>query len=1092
MPHRVQRLGVLLLVLLAAGPAAAASGDLDPGLLGGRVHTDFDGFFDQAQAAVVLPDGKVVAAGLARRQIGSTGGGIPIFRAELALARYTAAGVLDATFGTDGVVRTDFGQDVDVRVLLRDPSDGDLIAVGNTPTFQQLLVVARYDADGAPDASVGGGTGHVVTAVPGFAYTGLVLPDGKLMIGGSGRNPSGFDAFLLARLHPNGTPDDAFDADGFLVSSQGAGIRGMLREADGDLVVAGWRQDGSNNGFLNFVAARFTAAGAVDGTFGGTGTGRISIDFFNASGGDQGRALARLADGTLVVGGFAFEGSGVAAQRHFALAFLDANGALDLDFGGGTGKVTTDFPGDAIVRNLLVQSTGGLVAVGESGKGLESTALASDLPELSLARYGAAGALDPTFGDDGTITHRLRGTESPRAAVLQPDDKPIVVGRAREDWQVLRLTPTGQADPTFGSGGRVLIQGSEAFVGFGGALQPDGKILVAGRGFCQTNCGPFAFQTQMAVTRHLPDGRLDATFGDLGLAFPQLGGSQIAVGIGLQSDGKILAAGTTRAAAIGDDNDFAVVRLDDEGGLDPGFGSGGLASVDFFGGEDNAIAMAVQPADEKVVVVGDVESGSSFVWGVARFTTTGDPDPGFGSGGKVTTDLPGAIDQAQSVLVQPDGKILVVGSTFGDTSGQVALVRYLPGGTPDPDFGTGGVVVTPVTARFDGAADALRLPDGRIIVAGWVDFGGDEDFLALRYLENGTLDDDFGTGGLFRTDVYGFHRDNEAISLARQADGKLLLLGDSLFYDTFDFAVARLGADGALDTGFGFGGHMVVDLFDTDDFDPFSALLQTDGRLVGIGTSNGLGFFRMETTGGPQVGQPPPPTAATTTTTLPGNTTTTTSTLPGGTTTTTTTLPGGGTTTTTTLPGATTTTTTLPPVAELCGNCVDDDGNGRVDYDDAACCAASGTMQLKKAQLRGGASGGKLSLTAFLAGGGLPDVDATAADLYVRLATGDGTALFCGRIPASAFVRKKKVVRFVDKRGAVGDAAGLSKATVKRLKDQRLQVALLGKRARLAATTAGPLQVTLAFDDAGGAPGRCAAAVQAFRTLGKNKGVRFP
>jgi uncharacterized delta-60 repeat protein len=799
------------------------------------VRTDFDGFFDQAHAAVVLPDGKIVAAGLARRQIGSTGGGLPIFRAEVALARYTAAGVLDASFGNGGVVRTDFGQDVDVRVLLRDPADGDLIAVGNTPSFPQMLVVARYDADGTPDASVGGGTGRLVTSVSGIAYTGLVLPDGKLMIGGSGRNASGFEAFLLARLHPDGTPDDGFDGDGVLVSNQGAGIRGMLREADGDLVVAGWRQDGNLGGFINFVAARFTATGAIDTTFGGAGTGRISIDFFNVSGGDQGRALARLPDGTLVVGGYATEGTGTESQRHFALAFLDADGALDLDFGGGTGKVTTDFPGDAIVRDLLVQSTGGLVAVGESGAGLEVTAIASTSPELSLARYGAGGALDETFGDGGTITHHLRGTESPRAAVLQPDDKPIVVGRAREDWQVLlRLTPSGLADPTFGSGGRVLIQGFEAFVGYGGALQPDGKIL---------------------------------------------------------------AGGTARDDVFSGDDDFAVLRLDDVGAPDPGFGSGGLATVDFFGGDDVVIAMAVQPSDGKVVLVGDVTNGDAVVWGVARFTTAGVPDPSFGSGGKVTTDLPLPVDQAQGVRVQPDGKILVVGSTNDDTTGRVALVRYLPGGGLDPDFGTGGVVLTPVSMNFDGAADALVLPDGRIVVAGWVDFGGDEDALALRYLADGTLDEDFGIGGVARADVYGFHRDNDAITLARQADGKLLLVGNTRLYDTDDFAVVRLDADGALDTSFGFGGSMVVDLFHTDDADPFSALIQTDGRLVGIGTTDGLGFFRMETTGGPQPGSPPPPTA-TTTTTLPGASTTTTTTLPGATTTTTTTATAASTTTT--------------------------------------------------------------------------------------------------------------------------------------------------------------------------------------------------
>jgi hypothetical protein len=149
-------------------------------------------------------------------------------------------------------------------------------------------------------------------------------------------------------------------------------------------------------------------------------------------------------------------------------------------------------------------------------------------------------------------------------------------------------------------------------------------------------------------------------------------------------------------------------------------------------------------------------------------------------------------------------------------------------------------------------------------------------------------------------------------------------------------------------------------------------------------------------------------------------------------------------------------------------------------------------MELKKAQLRGSPSGGKLSLTAFLAGGGFPEVDATASDLHLQIATGDGTTLFCGRVPAARFVRKKKLVRFVDKTGTVAGAAGLSKATVKRQKDQRLQVALQGKRAQLAAAAAGPIRATLAFADADGGPGRCGGAVQAFRPLGKNKGVRFP
>ncbi|HEV7732724.1 MAG TPA: hypothetical protein VGR62_11205 [Candidatus Binatia bacterium] len=1074
----------MVCLCLTVTTAFAASGDLDPTLLGGRVRTDFDGWFDQAQAVVVQPDGTIVAAGLVRRQIGSTGGGIPLFRAELGLVRYTAAGALDDDFGTDGIVRTDFGEDVDVRVLLRDPADGDLIAVGNTPSFPQKVVMARYTASGTPDPSVGGGTGHVVTTIPGLAYAGLVRADGRIVVGGGGRDGSGFDAFLLARLNANGTPDDTFDGDGFLISNQGAAIRGMLPAAGDAIVVGGWIQSGGASGFRNFVAARFTEAGAVDTTFGGTGSGRVVVDFFNASLGDEGRAIARMADGTLVVGGFAFQGS----DRHFALAFLDANGALDLDFGGGTGKVTTPVTNEGIIRDLVVQSSGGVLAIGETGTGLEVTALASDHPELTLARYdGVTGALDPTFGDDGTITHRLRGTESPRAATLQSDDEPIVVGRASEDWYVLRLTPTGQADPTFGSGGRVLVQTTEAFQSYGGLLQPDGKIVLAGRGLCQANCVGF-LQSQMALTRHLPDGRLDPTFGALGLAMPQLGLNQVAVAVARQADGSIVAGGTSRAGNFGVD-DFAVLRLSDTGAPDAGFGTGGLATLDFFGGHDVVVSMVLQPGDVKPVLVGEVVSAGKTVFGVARFTTSGVPDPAFGTGGKVTTDLPGADDVAQGVVVQPDGKIVVVGYTGNETSSVLALVRYLHDGMPDASFGTNGIVLTPVTARADGASDVIRNADGTLVVSGWVDFGGDEDFAVLRYLENGTLDPDFATAGIARTDLFGFHGPDEAITLTTQLDGKLILLGDTRLYDSDDFAVARFSADGDLDTAFGAGGHMLVDLFHSDDFDPRSALIQPDGRLVGVGSTGGMGFFRMETAGGPQPTFPPTPTSTTTSTTLAGGSTTTTSTtLPGGTTTTT--LPGGSTTTTSTVPGGSTTTTTLPAAAEICGNCVDDDGNGRVDYDDPACCAGTGTLQVRKAQLRPGTSGGKLSLSTSLAGAGFPTVDPTAADLFVHLAGGDGATILCARVPASAFKRKKKLFVFADKSGAV--AAGISGVKVKLLKTQQLQVVATGKRARFGAVMAGPMRLTLAFDDADSAPGQCATATPSFRAIGKNKGVRFP
>jgi uncharacterized delta-60 repeat protein len=694
----------LLAALLACGapePGETASGDLDAGLLGGRAHTDFDGWFDQAENVLVQPDGKIVAGGLARRKTGQTPGGTPLFRAELALVRYTATGALDDTFGDHGRVRTDFGEDVDVRTLARDPSNGDLIAVGNTPLFPQKLVFARYHADGTPDAAVGGGTGRVITDVPGFAFASYV-DGGKVVVGGQATT---LDDFLIARFGADGTPDPTFDGDGFVVSSLGGAVRGLVPAAGGRIVAAGWVQGGSLGGFRNFAVARFLETGAPDLVFGPSGTGETSIDFFNAAGGDEARAIARMGNGALAVGGFAFEGSGQAADRHFALAMLTEDGMPVGSF-GGTGKVTTPLPEAAIVRQVFPQTSGKIVVVGETGLGIDTAQLGSTRPNIALARYETNGTLDPTFGDDGTIVHRLRGAEMPRAATIQADDKPIVAGRFREDWLVLRLTPTGQADSTFGRGGRVLIDDPSMITSFGGALQSDGKMLVAGRGFCPSDC-TFLFQNHMAVTRHLSDGRLDPTFGDLGFALPRFAGNQVANAVAEQADHAIVAAGAAAETLFSDD-DFALVRLTAAGAPDVGFGSMGLATVDFFGGHDRVRALAVQPADQKLVVGGSVETGGKTVFGLVRFLPGGTLDPNFGVGGKVTTDLPGQDDQVLALLVQADAKIVAVGETSGSTSGTIALVRYLGDGTPDPGFGTNGVVTTPVTTHLDGGGAVLR------------------------------------------------------------------------------------------------------------------------------------------------------------------------------------------------------------------------------------------------------------------------------------------------------------------------------------------------------------------------------------------------
>lgn len=207
-----------------------------------------------------------------------------------------------------------------------------------------------------------------------------------------------------------------------------------------------------------------------------------------------------------------------------------------------------------------------------------------------------------------------------------------------------------------------------------------------------------------------------------------------------------------------------------------------------------------------------------------------------------------------------------------------------------------------------------------------------------------------------------------------------------------------------------------------------------------------------------------------------GATTTTTTTLPGGsTTTTTTTVPGGGTTTTTLVPGA----------VEVCGNCLDDDGNGLVDGEDPACCNGSGdALTLKKATIVPRPSGNaKLTLSGTLTLPGFAVVTPTAADVTVQIRAGDD-AMLCARIPAARITSKKTKMKFKD-RGTVASALGVDRLALAVKKNGTAKLKLRGRETVLETPAAGALRITIGLDG-----DRCAAAEQSFRA--KGRGVRYP
>jgi uncharacterized delta-60 repeat protein len=257
--------------------------------------------------------------------------------------------------------------------------------------------------------------------------------------------------------------------------------------------------------------------------------------------------------------------------------------------------------------------------------------------------------------------------------------------------------PSGRLDPSFGRGGKVLTD----FSGSGSsdeaedlAIQSDGKLVAAGS-FC---CGSGGADFALARYKLKPDGTLDKSFGSSGKVTTDFGGAyDAALAVAIQSGGKIVAVGVSDASGS---SDFALARYNSDGTLDTGFGSAGKVTTDFSGSgsTDQATAVAIQ-SDGKIVAVGlsDVICCGTGNFALARYNSDGTLDTGFGSTGKVTTDFSGSDsnDWAYALAIQSDAKIVAGGfSNAGGNFEDFALARYTPDGTLDATFGSAGKVLT--------------------------------------------------------------------------------------------------------------------------------------------------------------------------------------------------------------------------------------------------------------------------------------------------------------------------------------------------------------------------------------------------------------
>ena len=844
---------------LSLSAAHAAPGELDTTFAGtGQVRIGFGGGFAQAYAAAAQSDGKLILAGY--------GDGLDNFYqgsgGDFLLARFTTNNTLDTSFGDGGKVLTrvtpvypTFQLESSAIKALAVQADGKIVAAGfayqNTNYLSFTLV--RYNPDGSLDTTFGtNGTGIVYTDLGQRSQiTAMAIqPDGEIVVAGFLGFPdqpglgSG-SGVALARYQTNGVLDATFGSAGTIVMPSGSeynALYGLMIESGGSIVAVG-ASPGDHSAIY-----QFTTNGALDASFG--------------SGGEVTTPAPSAADSVAIeFGNNTIQNPNklvVAGGNYLVRYFLD--GTIDTNFASG-GVLTNSF-GNIIglsVQGQLLQPRKITVAGGGSD-GIDFY--------FNLARYGGNGSPDTSFGTNGTgIVALPMANWNPdhhyadaRAMTFQSGNFVLAgdygVESGTSDFAAARFTSGGVLDTTFANNGVLLAGLSDAAAqAHAVAIQPDGKIVVAGQAAYFTNNSQ---AYTVALARLNPDGSLDGSFGSNGTVTTVLNSAEVANALAIDANGKIVAAGSL----AGGGPDFALARYNADGSLDASFGSGGTTAVPVGYGVDQPNAVRIQ-SDGKIVVAGYADdSGSREQFALARFSTNGSLDTSFGSSGIVITTFgsPPSVTEAYGAGVQPDGKIVAAGLAIATSGSSVtsdlAAARYNTNGALDFSFGSLGRTQANVGGSTLDVGYAMVIqPDGKIIVAGGAGIGdlpGPADywanvnsFVALaRFDTTGALDTTFGNNGTVVTEVGAYS--DFATSLALQPDGKIVVAGASR-NGNYKWFAQRYNADGSLDTSYGNNGSTLLDFGSGNNEVANGLALDSFGRAVIAGDAGGFfGVARLQ------------------------------------------------------------------------------------------------------------------------------------------------------------------------------------------------------------------------------------------------------
>jgi uncharacterized delta-60 repeat protein len=736
-----------------------------------------------------------------------------IISSLLSILSFSQPGSLDPTFGTGGKTQTNFSETnplyLTANAVALQP-DGKIVTIGKIAGGTHLSSksgVFRYNQDGTPDTSFDNDGFAIIGIGPIFTASSITIQaDAKIVVAGFVTSPFGNPDFALARYNADGRPDSSFDGDGILTTSIGdyAEAHALAIQVDGKIVVAGYSIGQFAPGVSGVITiARYNKDGSPDNSFDGDGIVTTIIGGFSSA-----NSVAIQADDKIVVAG--------QSDNRVMIARYNSDGSLDNSF-DADGIVTTAIGANSFANSVVIQSDSKIVIAGSTDLGAQVYFIA--------ARYNTDGSLDNSFDADGIVTTAIGNTASANSMALQTDGKIILAGTSIAGNQTVftmtRYNIDGSLDINFNNSGILTTVIGKSSSGNSVAIQTDGKILLAG--FSTAGTG-------LAMSRYNTNGTLDNGFDGDGILIMEFRFShEKANSIAIQSDGKIVLAGFSNTDPLPTYNFnseyfFAIARYNKDGSLDSSFdGDGKLTSPASPAYDVDIINGVTVQEDGKIVIAGNSFASGVHNFAVGRYNANGSLDSSFDNDGILTGTF-GYTSFATSVAIQTDGKILVGGYSSINAATVAAMARYNPDGSLDNSFDGDGKL-SDIFGTPSSINSVVIQTDGKILAAG----SGPNGFAIARLNTDGSFDNSFDGDG--RQSIPFSSSFDAANAMALYNDGRILLAGETYTGDVFDFAMARLNADGSLDNSFDEDGKLSSTVNSEVRINS-SVVIRTDGRIV--------------------------------------------------------------------------------------------------------------------------------------------------------------------------------------------------------------------------------------------------------------------